>query len=203
MNGKNHVKTRFAEGHGGRTAEQYRDPCCQVNFFQPLSVYGCSSAINSGFWRHKTFGNVTMPDSPHNPVPAVGAIVRHEGRVLLVRRRRPPGKGLWAIPGGRIRLGETLREAAQREVFEETGIVVEAGPPVYSFDLIERDPEGAVLFHYVIVDVLAEYRGGDLMAGDDAADARWVTFEDMARLSVARETRRILKELCQNRQVER
>lgn len=203
MNGKNHVKTRSAEAHGDRTGEQYRDPCCQVNFFQPVSVYGCSSVTGSAFWRHKTFGNVTMTDPTHNPVPAVGAIVRHEGRILLVRRRRPPGKGLWAIPGGRIRLGETLREAAQREVFEETGIVVEAGSPVYSFDLIERDPEGAVSFHYVIVDVLAEYRGGDLMAGDDATDARWVTLEDMARLSVARETRRILTEFCQNRQAER
>jgi ADP-ribose pyrophosphatase len=116
-----------------------------------------------------------------------------------VQRNRPPGKGLWAIPGGRIRLGETLQEAAEREVFEETGIVIQAGLPVYSFDLIERDPAGAVVFHYVIVDVLAEYRKGRLTPGDDAADARWVTREEMAHLSMARETQQILGEVSLHR----
>jgi ADP-ribose pyrophosphatase len=129
----------------------------------------------------------------------VGAIVWYAGRVLLVQRNRPPGKGLWAIPGGRIRLGETLQEAAEREVFEETGIVIQAGLPVYSFDLIERDPAGAVVFHYVIVDVLAEYRKGRLTPGDDASDARWVTREEMAHLSMARETQQILGEVSLHR----
>ena len=141
-----------------------------------------------------------MPNRPENPIPAVGAVIWHDGRVLLVQRNRPPGRGLWAIPGGRIRLGETLQEAAQRETLEETGIVVEAGQPVYSFDLIERNPSGRIIFHYVIVDVLAEYRRGHPVPGDDASDARWVTLEAMADLPMARETRRVLKDLCRNRQ---
>ena len=133
-----------------------------------------------------------MSNRPQNPEPAVGAIVCRKGRVLLVQRNRPPGRGLWAIPGGRIQLGETLQQAAEREVMEETGIVVEAGEPVYTFDLIERDVDG-VLFHYVIVDLLAQYRGGKLSPGDDASDARWVAPEEIGNLPATQATQRVLE----------
>ena len=131
---------------------------------------------------------------PDTPRPAVGAVVFKDDAVLLVRRGNPPACGMWAIPGGRIRLGETLQAAAEREILEETGVVVRAGDPVFVFDSVERDASGRVRFHYVIVDLAAEYLRGEPTAGDDAADARWVTRDDLARLPVNPVTRRLLAE---------
>ena len=131
----------------------------------------------------------SYPDAPR---PAVGAVVIKDAAVLLVRRGKPPALGVWAIPGGSVRLGETLQTAAEREIFEETGIVVRAADPVYVFDVIERDKEGGVKFHYVIVDLAAEYVSGDPCPGDDALDARWVSQEDLATLDVNPATLRLL-----------
>lgn len=107
------------------------------------------------------------------PVPAVGALVIHEGKVLLVRRKHPPARGEWSVPGGRVLPGETLQAAAEREVYEETGLTVRAGQPVFAFDLIERDDDGALRFHYVIVDLHADYVDGVPVPGDDAEDVLW------------------------------
>ena len=115
---------------------------------------------------------------PQQPVVAVGAIVFEKDRVLLVRRGQPPSQDLWAIPGGRVKLGETLQEAAEREILEETGIRIRAGEPVYTFDYIERDGTSRPRFHYVIVDLRADFIDGELRAGDDAADVRWVSAEN-------------------------
>ena len=116
---------------------------------------------------------------PVQPTLAVGAIVFKENKVLLVRRGKEPAKGLWTIPGGSVKLGETLKDAAEREIIEETGIQVKAGAPVYSFELIERDDNGDVQFHYYIVDLEAEYISGEITPGDDAEDAAWVTVADL------------------------
>jgi ADP-ribose pyrophosphatase len=124
----------------------------------------------------------------------VGAVVFKEGAVLLVKRGHPPARGVWAIPGGSVRLGETLPEAAERELLEETGVVIRAGDPVLVFDVIERDRGGAVRFHYVIVDLSAEYVCGDPRPGDDAADARWVSADELTDLDVNPATRRLLAE---------
>ena len=93
---------------------------------------------------------------PDAPRVAVGAVVIHRDKVLLVLRNQAPAKGLWAIPGGSVELGETLKTAAEREVLEETGLRVRAGEVVYTFDAIQCDPEGRVQYHYVIIDLLAE-----------------------------------------------
>ena len=132
---------------------------------------------------------------PAGPVPAVGAVVIHEGTVLLVRRARAPARGVWAVPGGRVELGETLAEAAEREVREETGVSVRAGEPIWSFDSVIRDAEGRVSFHYVIVDLLAEYIEGEPRARDDALEARWVRPEDFPGLLVSRPTLDLLARL--------
>jgi ADP-ribose pyrophosphatase len=129
---------------------------------------------------------------PHAPRLAVGAVVFKDDAVLLVRRGKPPALGIWAIPGGSVRLGETLQAAAEREILEETGIVIRAGQPVYVFDVIERDEAGGVKFHYVIVDLAAEFVAGDPCPGDDALDARWVRQADLATLEVNPATRRLL-----------
>jgi 8-oxo-dGTP diphosphatase len=130
---------------------------------------------------------------PQNPQSAVGAIVMREGKVLLVRRNKPPSLGLWAIPGGSVKLGETLREAAIREVKEETGITIKVKDPVYSFDVIERDDQGRSRFHYVIVDLLADYVSGEPNAGSDASEARWVSSHELRELPVNKTTRELLK----------
>jgi ADP-ribose pyrophosphatase len=123
-----------------------------------------------------------MPDNgeyPHFPRVAVGAVVMREQRVLLVRRGKAPARGLWAIPGGSVRLGESLRRAAEREILEETGLTVRAGEPVLTFETIQHDVEGRVRFHYVIVDLAAEYIAGEIRPADDAGDARWFTLDEV------------------------
>lgn len=131
----------------------------------------------------------TYPDCPR---VAVGAIVFKDDRVLLVRRGQPPSQGLWAIPGGSIELGESLREAAEREILEETGIIIKARDPVYTFDVVDRDDDGRVRFHYVIVDLTADYVGGVIQPGDDAAEARWVSAAALKVLNVSSRTRKLL-----------
>ena len=134
---------------------------------------------------------------PDSPQIAVGAVVIRDEKVLLVKRRKPPGKGLWSIPGGRVELGETLKEAAEREVKEEAGVIIRAKDPVYTFDLIDRDKQGYIRFHYVIVDLLADYVSGKPNAGSDACEARWVTPRELEELPVSRITREFLKRIIQ------
>lgn len=137
--------------------------------------------------------NRVLNDYPSNPRVAVGAVVFKNNRVLLVRRGQPPSEDLWAIPGGSVEIGETLQEAAEREILEETGITIRAGEPVYTFDAIERDDTGKIRFHYVIIDLGADYISGDPKAGDDALEARWVTEQEVNELHVSPPTLRLLK----------
>ena len=133
-------------------------------------------------------------DYPSSPLVAVGAVVFKEDKVLLVKRDNPPGKGLWAIPGGRVNLGETLKEAAEREIKEETGVVIRAKEPVYAFDVIECDARKCIRFHYVIVDLLADYISGEPNPGSDACDARWIAHPELDELPLSTNTRKFLKE---------
>ncbi|MFD0884355.1 NUDIX hydrolase [Streptosporangium algeriense] len=111
----------------------------------------------------------------------MGAIIRDgEGRLLLVRRGRPPGKGLWSIPGGRVEPGESDAEALARELREETGLTVRIAGLAGTVD---RPGPGGVV--YEIRDYLAEASGGTLRAGDDAEEARWFTEDDLARLPLS------------------
>ena len=129
------------------------------------------------------------------PKAAVGAVVIEEGRILLVKRKYPPKKGNWAIPGGSVNLGESLQAAAEREIMEETGLIIEAKEPVYTFDLIEHDSKGDVIFHYVIVDLLAEYVSGDLHPADDVSDARWFGRDEIDGLEISETTKTLLDKM--------
>lgn len=141
---------------------------------------------------------------PDAPRVAVGAVVFYQNKVLLVLRGQAPSKGLWAIPGGSIELGESLQTAAEREVLEETGLHIKAGQVVYTFDAIERDDDGRIKFHYVIVDLLAEPIDPQqpLQPADDVEDARWFSRADLTRpdLPVAAPTQTLLKKLMNGQQ---
>jgi 8-oxo-dGTP diphosphatase len=129
---------------------------------------------------------------PDYPRVGVGAVVLREGRILLVRRGVEPSKGLWSIPGGGLRIGETLQQGAEREILEETGIVIRAGAPIFTCDSFERDKDGRFRFHYVIVDMAADYVSGEVEAADDALEARWVSQTEIRELSVTKTTLKLL-----------
>jgi 8-oxo-dGTP diphosphatase len=113
-------------------------------------------------------------------IPCVGAIVTDEqGRLLMIQRGHDPGAGLWSIPGGRIEPGETDEQALVRELLEETNLQVKVGRLIGS---VRRPGLGGAVID--IRDYAATVTGGTLRAGDDAADARWVTAADLARLEV-------------------
>jgi len=114
-----------------------------------------------------------LREYPAMPLLGVGAVVVHEGRVLLVRRGREPLKGQWSLPGGLLEVGESLVEGVIREVGEETGLQV---APIELIELLDRiHREGnRVRYHYVIADYLCRVTGGNLQAASDADEARWV-----------------------------
>jgi ADP-ribose pyrophosphatase YjhB (NUDIX family) len=114
-------------------------------------------------------------------IPCVGGIVHDErGRLLLVRRRNPPAAGLWSLPGGRVEPGEDDSAATEREVREETGLVVRAGVTV---GVVRRAaPSGGT---YVIHDLACEVVAGVLTPGDDACDAAWVDASTLATLATS------------------
>jgi 8-oxo-dGTP diphosphatase len=129
---------------------------------------------------------------PDRPVVGVGAVVIRDGKILLVKRGIAPSKGLWAIPGGALDLGETLQQAAEREILEETGVVIRARKPIYAFDFFERSGDGRIRFHFVIVDLAADYISGEVRGADDALDARWLAPADLDHLPVSENTLKLL-----------
>ena len=129
---------------------------------------------------------------PAQPRVGAGAMVIHDGKILLVKRGVEPGKGLWAIPGGTLRLGETLQACAAREILEETGVTVAIGECLYVFDLIERDETGKIKFHFVVVDFTALYVAGEPKGADDAEEAGWFGSEELYDLSVSQNTLKAL-----------
>jgi len=113
--------------------------------------------------------------TPARPTLGVLAVVLREGEALLVRRANPPDQYLWGFPGGKVEPGETVAEAALRELAEETGLTAVAGPQLGTRDIIHRDDAGALLWHFFLVAVLCERATGTAAAADDAAELRWVS----------------------------
>lgn len=105
------------------------------------------------------------------PTPGVGVAVMDGGRVLLIKRGNDPGRGLWAVPGGKVEWGESLIETARREALEETGLEVEVGEVIWVGESI--GPGEPPAWHYVIVDFRATLVGGALRPAGDVVDAGW------------------------------
>ena len=127
-------------------------------------------------------------DYPDRPIVAVGAVIIHDSRALIVQRAFEPRKGEWTVPGGVLELGETLRSGIEREVLEETGLTVKAGDVVDVFENIFPDSDGKTQFHYVLVDFLCEIVSGDLKAATDVCAARWITPEELPTLELIGKT---------------
>src|SRR5262245_5924007 len=117
---------------------------------------------------------------PDRPIVGAGAVILHQGQVVLIKRGSPPLLGEWSLPGGAVELGETLRTATEREALEETGLTVKAGEVIEVLDRIVPGKDGAPQYHYVLVDFLCTVTGGELCAGGDAADAKWVAEDQLA-----------------------
>jgi 8-oxo-dGTP diphosphatase len=127
-------------------------------------------------------------DYPERPIVGVGAVIIHEGRVLIVQRAYEPRKGDWTVPGGVLEVGETLRAGVEREVLEETGYVVKAGDVVDVFENIWPDANGKTEFHFVLIDFLCELISGELTPATDVSDARWIMPADLSSLELIGKT---------------
>jgi mutator protein MutT len=117
-----------------------------------------------------------------NAAPRLGAIavVIRNGHALLVQRSKSPDRGLWGFPGGHVEPGETALEAAVRELREETGVLARPICYLTNIDVIRRGADGTVSAHYLLAAVLCDHLSGEPIAADDAQDARWVSFADIA-----------------------
>jgi len=130
---------------------------------------------------------------PEIPLVGVGAIIIENGRVVLVKRAKPPQQAQWSIPGGALEVGELVREAAAREAREETGLIVEPGELLGVYDRVIRNSEQRVQYHYVLIDFLCRYVAGELVAADDASDVRWFKPEELADLQLAADTLEVIE----------
>lgn len=114
---------------------------------------------------------------PVFPRLAALAVTIRDDRVLLVRRRNPPDAGLWGFPGGHVELGETVLQAAARELAEETGVTATPRRYIENVDMIRHGSDGRLEHHFLLAAVLCDYLGGEPAAADDALDAGWYSIE--------------------------
>ncbi len=135
---------------------------------------------------------------PERPVVGVAGVVLAGGKVLLVQRGRPPGVGLWSLPGGGVELGESLAEACAREIREETGVEAAVGPLVGVFERRLRDEQGRFEYHYVLLDYLCHADpSARPRAGDDAAQAAWVSLADLDAYHLTPDTAQVIREAAE------
>ena len=119
---------------------------------------------------------------PTRPYLAVSAAIIRDGKLLIVRRARPPAYGLFTLPGGGVEIGETLHQAIIREVREETGLTIEPLGLAGHREAIARDRDGKVERHFVILPFTARWIAGDVALNEELAEARWIAPAELAGL---------------------
>ena len=129
---------------------------------------------------------------PARPIVGIGIVVIKQDSVLLVRRGKPPNIGSWTLPGGAQEVGETVEDAARRELLEETGIAVGRLHFAAHVDNIRRDAEGRVQFHYTILDFAARWEAGEPVAASDVTEAVWVPLDSMEEYRLWSEAYRVI-----------
>ena len=118
------------------------------------------------------------------PVPGVSAMTLRDGKVLLAKRAKQAGYGLWSLPGGHIEPGEAARDAALRELAEETGVTARLDRLVGCQDIIHRDTDDTVIFHYVVSVFLCHWQHGEAVAATDVSDVMWAGLCDLDSLNM-------------------
>ncbi|GGG26042.1 NUDIX hydrolase [Caldovatus sediminis] len=131
---------------------------------------------------------------PDRPWVGIGVVAFRGDAVLLVRRGKPPRDGSWSLPGGAQRLGERAEDAARRELREETGIEVGPLDLLAVVDGISRDEQGAIRFHYTIIDYCARWLSGEVRAGGDVTEVAWATPADLPRYELTEAALRVIAE---------
>ena len=137
---------------------------------------------------------------PPRPILAVSAAIFRDfrdGRVLIVRRARPPAHGLYTLPGGVVELGETLQQAVVREIREETGLAIEPVVLAGYREAIVRDGAGRIERHFVILPFAARWVGGDLVLNEELAEARWLKPAELSALDTTEGLAAIVSTACE------
>ena len=126
---------------------------------------------------------------PTRPIASVAACVFKDDKILMVQRGTPPSKGEWSVPGGAIELGESFKDTAKRELDEECAVEIEAGDIFSVENLLIRDENGNIQFHYIVTYLTAKYISGDIRPGPEELDVRWATKEELMSLDMNSITR--------------
>lgn len=133
-----------------------------------------------------------MRTYPTHPLTGIGVILLRGAQILLIRRGKPPGLGLWSLPGGKQELGETAQACARRELREETGLTCGALTLIAHADSIHYDAQGRIKYHYTILDFAARYLDGDAAPGDDVTQTAWASLEELDRYELSAEMQQII-----------
>jgi ADP-ribose pyrophosphatase YjhB (NUDIX family) len=136
---------------------------------------------------------------PERPIVGVGVVVWRDDRVLLIQRGKAPRQGQWSLPGGAQELGETVIEAARREVLEETNLQISEPQLVAVVDSVQQSDDGRIQYHYTLVDFTAEHRSGEAVPGGDAAAVAWVEPAALGAYALWQETVKIIEKAAQIR----
>jgi len=127
------------------------------------------------------------------PFIGVGAVIWKNEKFLLIKRGKHPRLGEWSIPGGKQELGETIKEAALREILEETGLKVKITDFLEVIDSIQKNHEGEITYHATLIDFSAEWASGIARADSDAIGIAWHQLEELDDLDLWSETKRIIR----------
>lgn len=131
---------------------------------------------------------------PTHPIVGVSVLAFKDGKILLVRRGHEPRKGHWSLPGGVVELGETIRDAAIREIREECHVEIEIVKILDVLDRIFRDTDGRVQYHYVLIVLLARYKSGELRADSDIEAAQWADVHKLADYDLVQDQRELIQQ---------
>lgn len=126
---------------------------------------------------------------PNQPIIGIGAVIVCNGKILLEKRKSEPGRGKWTIPGGLVELGESAEQTVKREVREETNLEVEQPKLIDVVNNITLDEDDRIKYHFVIVDYFVKLKGGKLKAADDAAQLKYVKFNEVENYDLTRSFR--------------
>ncbi len=129
---------------------------------------------------------------PTRPFVGIGIVVIKGDHVLLCRRGKPPNIGTWTLPGGAQDLGETCEAAARRELMEETALSVGALRFCAHVDVVRRDDDERVRFHYTILDFAARWESGEPLAGSDVSDVQWAPMDALEPYELWGEAHRVI-----------